>query len=539
MAGAHDQVRGIAQLAQVGHHVHGGTRVADGHHHHPGSRHARLGQHMFVARIAGHHDMTQAARLGGLPLVQLHDHVRDAGQRGGMGHVLAVQPEAHDHHVSFQVLQTGAGCLPDPAERVQAMPHRTRDEGADQPHHRTLRAVHDEGREAHGHNAHREEQLVEVGRQQAVLDAGGAEDEGELAHLRYGETREQRGAQRIAQQQGGDRGYQRLHQHRAQRQQDDREQVLPQVADVQQHADAHEEEADEHLVEGQHVAGGLDAVLALADDEAREEGAQGQAEADAAGEPGGGEADGDDAGDEELAAACAHHGVQQAGHHEAGHYVDQHQQDQHLARQPEQVAGQVLRLARQHGGEQDHGHHDHVLEDEHGRDGPPVRGAHGGLLLQQLQHDGGAGKREQEAQEQRGRPGDVPQPREQRRDPDGAQHLRPAADEHYGPQRGQRPQAELDADHEEQEDDSHLGQQLHLVALRHQPQPVRTEDGAGGQEAQQRGQLEAPEQQGQPHGQAQDQHHLLQQGDLHGAKVSGPGLRDRICLPGIRPGAPA
>ena len=116
-------------------------------------------------------------------------------------------------------------------------------------------------------------------------------------------------------------------------------------------------------------------------------------------------------------------------------------------------------------------------------------------VRQDLQHDRGAGQRNQKSEEQRYPP--VAQQREahrqrrQHREP----HLRKPAHQNLAPHFPQPAERELDADREQQHDHADLGEALHILRIGHEPERIGAQQNPGDDEAGQGGELEPMENQ--------------------------------------------
>jgi hypothetical protein len=124
-----------------------------------------------------------------------------------------------------------------------------------------------------------------------------------------------------------------------------------------------------------------------------------------------------------------------------------------------------------------------ILKDEEPEGHLPVCVARLALVGQHLEHDGGRAERDEEPRKERRAPAH-PEGREQPRGHQrGESHLEAPAAEYQPFYPCQPPEAELDADGEEEQDHAHLGCGVHQLQVTHQPECVRADQHAGEQEA--------------------------------------------------------
>ncbi len=137
--------------------------------------------------------------------------------------------------------------------------------------------------------------------------------------------------------------------------------------------------------------------------------------------------------------------------------------------------------------------HAQVLEDQDRRRQAAVRRVDLALVGHHLEHDGGAGQRDQESQEQRHTPG--PQKREARRQrrQNGEAHLGEPAHQDLAAHFLEPAQREFDTDCEQQEDDADFGESFDVPRIGDEPERIGAKENAGDDEAGQRGQLEPVE----------------------------------------------
>ena len=266
-------------------------------------------------------------------------------------------------------------------------------------------------------------------------------------------------------------------------------------AELHQHPDGDEEQRNEDVAERHELGERLVAVIRFRNDQTREERAQGEGCPGGGGAERGEGADENDRDQEELAAARFQDRRERARHDRAGREDDADHDERRLAErqeQPHRTAGRLPGEERQH---QHDRHHAEVLENEDTGRETAVRRVDLSGVRQDLQHDCGAGQRNQESEEQRYPP--VAQQREthgqRRQHREG--HLRKPADQNLTPHFPQAAERELDPDREQQHDHADLGEALHILRIGHKRERIGAQQNPGDDEAGQGGELEAMENQ--------------------------------------------
>ena len=172
---------------------------------------------------------------------------------------------------------------------------------------------------------------------------GAIEDERELAHLGQRQRRCRGDRSAVPEREHAAGGGQRLDDDHERHRCENERQVADQEADIEQHADRHEERGAEEDLQRHDLAEGVVAEAALADDEAGQEGAERQADAGNAGQPGGAEADRDDRQEKELRRTGQRHALEQRRHQPARDHEHRDDEPQRLRRAPRQSARPIRR----------------------------------------------------------------------------------------------------------------------------------------------------------------------------------------------------
>lgn len=119
-----------------------------------------------------------------------------------------------------------------------------------------------------------------------------------------------------------------------------------------------------------------------------------------------------------------------------------------------------------------------VLEQQHGEGGAAALALHQFALLQALQHDGGGGERQDEADGQPLLPGQADEVGHAGQGRRGQQHLQPAGAEDRSLQLPQQRRPELKPDQKQHQHYPELGEVHHIFLFTHQPQQEGTYDDA-------------------------------------------------------------
>ena len=298
-----------------------------------------------------------------------------ACQQGLAGH-LAEAAEADDQRVAMQ----GFGTL-------DAL-HRGR--GAVRP---SLRQQHGERGERHGDDDGGGEHGAGAGIDQPGAAGGGVEDEGELAALgEHGGAAH--GLPRSGAEEAGDEeDHGGLGQHQHHHAGQDQQPVAAQHAEVEAHADAHEEEAEQDAAEGLDVCFELVAEGGFREQHAGQEGAHGHGKA--------AELHGQRGAEDDEQGGGGHHLPRPGTGEQGEHRVEQPAAggDQGGEREQGEADGDPVRAFRlvPRGEDRDQGQERHdrqVLQQQDGDDALPGGGGDLALLLQHLHGDGGGGQDE-------------------------------------------------------------------------------------------------------------------------------------------------
>ncbi|MNM93419.1 hypothetical protein D3C81_1057930 [compost metagenome] len=266
-------------------------------------------------------------------------------------------------------------------------------------------------------------------------------------------------------------------------------------AEVDEHADADEEQAEENVAERANVGFDLVPIVALAQQHAGEESAQRHGQAQQVGQPGGEQHDHQRQQHEQFGGIGLGYLVKQPRQQPAAGHQQGREQQCGLAQSDRQRP--VPGLFGAAGDHRDHGQQQYcnqVLEQQHADGVLPVRGEHFAEAAQFLGDDGGGGQRQSASQQQGGRQrqaGEVEQAGQRQGAGDDLQAAEP---EHYPAQGEHARQGKLQAETEQQEHHAELGEQRHVLVLFEPAQAAGAERQANAHVAQQGRQLEAAKQ---------------------------------------------
>jgi len=119
-----------------------------------------------------------------------------------------------------------------------------------------------------------------------------------------------------------------------------------------------------------------------------------------------------------------------------------------------------------------------VLEQQHRKAGAAALALHQPAFLQALQHDGGGGERQNEADGEPLLPGQPDEAGHPGQDGTGEQYLQAAGAEDGPLQLPQQRRAQLQADQKQHQHHSELGEVHHIFLLTHQPEQEGADDDA-------------------------------------------------------------
>ena len=288
---------------------------------------------------------------------------------------------------------------------------------------------------------------------------GGEDDKGELTCGREQQGRFERERMVARKQAAGDVGDQHLDGDQGAQRGEDPDDLVGDERQVEAHADGHEEEAEQQALERLEVHFGLVLELGLADEETREEGAEGKREAGAVGDRGGADDGQQRQRHQEVAPPAGGGKAEDAAEEVVADGPDHGDGDQPADQCVDQDASHVgIRLHRRETNkDQDRGDHD-VLEEQHAKRGAADRLGRA-LALDQHLHDDGGGRQGQREAEDHGDRQVQPESEAGPGDGDRAEDRLPAActdhDLAQGPELGE---GELDAEQEKQEQHAEFGE---------------------------------------------------------------------------------
>src|SRR5882762_6092294 len=185
--------------------------------------------------------------------------------------------------------------------------------------------------------------------------------------------------------------------------------------------------------------------------------------------------------------------------------------DEHgFAEREEQRSRPAARAPREKREHEHHGHDAQILENQHAGGEPTVGRVDLALVREALEHDRGAGERDEEPQEDGHSPVGAQGHGQETREHHGERYLRAAAGDHLPPHLPQAAQGELDPDGKEQEDDTHFREALHLVRVGNQAQRVRAEQHARDDEPREGGELDTVEDENDQQGDGEDDRQVFE-----------------------------
>jgi hypothetical protein len=228
------------------------------------------------------------------------------------------------------------------------------------------------------------------------------EDEGEFADLGQAHAHEGGDGQWLPEEPdhaGPEHG---LAGHDERDQHDEDRQVVEHGARIDEAAHGHEEERPEGVAQRQEARQGLVRIVRLADDEAGEEGSQGERQPDRLGERGGAQPDGEGHQEEELGAAHPRHLVQQRGNHPR-HQIEEGNEDEAGLAQRQRNGDEAPGLELSQAREQDHeGHRGEILDQGQPHHDAPVVGVQLAPIEEEPRQHHGAGHRDHHPHRQAG-----------------------------------------------------------------------------------------------------------------------------------------
>ena len=498
-------------LPHAGDDAHRGLGVAHRHHQHPGLVGAGGLEEVDAGGVAEIDLVAVAADEGHLVGVDVEHRVGDLQPLQGTAHDLSEAPEAGEDDLRRfvrQGVEVGTG--------LPGLEERAHQPGVGQEHHR--RGGH--------RQRHHQHQLVDQGGGQQRRGAGGSEQhEAELAALgeQYAEVEglapagaegpgRRHHAQGLGQQQGAGEA-------------EDHPGALSQQADLGGHAHGHEEQAQQQAAEGFDVRLDAVAVFRVGQQHTGDEGAQRHGEAGKLHQQGGADHHQQGGAGEYLAAAGAGGEAEQrpqqqpAADDQAGEGADGHQDLlEHRHEPPRQQV-----LGGQQGDEGQHRDRGQVLEEQQGEGVAAVSALQLVALPQQLQHQRRGAESQAEARHRRDHGRQAERPGAGREQQRGHPDLQAAEAEdrlvHQLEARG----LELQADHEQQEDDAHLGELQHGLGIGHQAKGRGADGDPCGEVAQHLAEPEALEDRHDQHRRGEKDQGVEQQVDGQGELLANGG----------------
>ena len=274
--------------------------------------------------------------------------------------------------------------------------------------------------------------------------------------------------------------------------------MLGHLAPIEHHADADEEQAQQHVVKRPDVGLHLMLVFGLRDQHASNEGAQSQAQASQLGQPGQGQRDEQEVEHEQLLALAPRHQGEPPAHQALPARKQEADQDDRFEQGHPNGRHHLLGWRAQRRDEHEQGHDGQILKQQDAHDAPAMLAVELDAVRQQLDHKCGAAHGRGPGQGQRALPGQLPQawgqPADQQRTRKNQhhrqRHLQQAQTENVLAHRAQFAQVELQPDNEHQEHHAELAQVAHALSVLGQGQRIGPDQDPHGQVAQHGGQLE-------------------------------------------------
>ena len=471
-------------LARVAQHLERAVHVEVRDHHRAGASQACRHQRLQPRGVAVHHGVAGSGCLPDAIGVEVKREIGNAFALQHPGQVLAAAAIAADDDVLAGV---------DRLARDRGHLQRLLQPFARHHFQHDAVAVHDDERRGHHRQHHaRQDRVEQRRRHQRILLPQRQQDKAELTGLRQVQAGAQRRAHRGAKNPGRHCHQQQLEQYRYGHQQQHQAPMLHEQAPIQQHADADEEQAEQHVVERADVGLHLVLELGFGNQHAGDERAQRQRQSRQLGEVGQRQRDQQQVQHEQLLAFAAGDDGQPPAHQPLAAGKQQRDQGRRLQRSNTERKQQLVRRASQCRDQDQQRHHGQVLEQQHAHHALAVLAFQLEPLGHQLDNDRSAAHRQCARQRQCGLPADAPECRRQDRQEqraggrqhNGQHHLAQAQPEYVPSHRAQLGQIEFQSDHEHQEHHAEFTEVAHAVGVVAQRQRVRTDDHADHQIAQ-------------------------------------------------------
>ena len=321
---AHNHGHGGGVATHIGQHLQGAGGVQVSHHHGAGACQACGHQRLQAHRIAKHHRITGGGGLAHAVRVKVKRHVLDALLLQHVAQVLAAAAIATNDDVL-----AGVDGLAGNAGHLQRL---LQPFTGHQLHHDVVAVQNNKRRGQHGQHHAGQNRVEQIGRHQPVFSAQGQQHKTKLTGLGQVQAGAQGHAGGGAQclRQPGDQ--QQLEKHRQGGQHQHEGPALQHDMPVQQHADADEKQAQQHIMEGPDVGLHLMLELGFRNQHARNKSAESQAQARQLGQPGQSQRNQQQVQDKQLFAFASGHNRQPPAHHALA--ASHQQPHQHSGFQP-------------------------------------------------------------------------------------------------------------------------------------------------------------------------------------------------------------
>ena len=249
---------------------------------------------------------------------------------------------------------------------------------------------------------------------------------------------------------------------------------------IDQHADADEKQAEQHIAKWTDAGFHLMTELGLAEHHARQKGTKRQRQAQAVGRPGGCQNHQQDREREQFGGTPLGDQMEERAHGPAHGIEDQGKRQHGLGHGPTEFSGKGVhaRGCAQHRNQDQERHGRDILKHRNGEAEPTVRGCVLALLGQLPADDGGRGLREDGADDERHCGAQTSQPEQCGHGSRGQGHLRGTQAENLMAHRMQLRQRVVEADREQQEDHAEFGEYLELRDMHGRSSGMGAEDQA-------------------------------------------------------------
>ncbi len=431
--------------------------VGIGDDDHPCPRQPRGQQHFAARGIAEHHALSGCGGLANALRIVVE---RDEGYALAVKQtreVLAAAPVTADQHMLFSSHRLHRDVV-----QLHGAVHPLA--GTPAPHD-NLAAFDHERCDQHRQHHRRQHRLQHVLLQQAAARGMGQQHETELAtssQRKSGAQRHPAGRTKQPAQPENQHGF---HQHQRHQQHGDPG-VLDNHAHVEQHADGHEKQAEQHVAERLDVLLDLVTVLGLGNQHAGDKCSKRQRQPRQFGQISDAQGHQQHVENEQLRRFLTGNHMKPGAHHTLADHKQHRQHDYGFRHRQPEGAREVLGRCTQRRNQDQQRHHGKVLEQQDADDLPAMRRIQFKALGEQLGEDGGRGHGQRAAKDNSPLPGDTHRQRNAQHQQQRHQHLGRPEPEHDAAHGHKPRQAELQTNAEHQEHHADFREVRHLVSGR-------------------------------------------------------------------------